>query len=299
MSLLCISCSVVTNVEATGLDAARSVYDSLAVPFAQVLTGGFGIWLLLKLANGLMGDAGIMETFKEVAGGLFGVFTCLWMLSDSDTYYLWVYQPLSSMIFGIAGINLSASPEAGSDINGLALTVEDNFSKVIDVTFAIFGIAGWDISYYLAGALLAAPFFVQVVVLVVQIVWAQGLLLFPFAAAPYLMVAGCFKFSRRLLLAMLEMYLGAGATLAVATFFVGIFGAVSERALAGLPAVNGGAMVGEQTGLFGSSAFWGAVITGWISILFVYKAETIAAYITNRIDLQRQLPKLPKAAGGK
>ncbi len=290
MSLVCISCSVVSNVEATGLDAARSVYDSLAVPFAQVLTAGFGIWLLGKLANGLIGGAGIMETFKEVAAGLFGVLTCFWMLGDSDNYYLWIYQPLSSMIFGIAGINLSTSPGAGSDINGLALTVEDNFARVIDVTFSIFAVAGWDISYYIAGLLLAAPFFVQIVVLVVQIVWAQGLLLFPFAAAPYLMVAGCFKFSRRLLLAMLEMYLGAGGTIAVATFFVGIFGAVSERALSGLPAVDGGAIVGSQAGLFGSAAFWGAVITGWISILFVYKAETIAAYITNRIDLQRQLP---------
>lgn len=289
----CISCKVVESVEATGLDAARSVYDSLAGPFETLLVTGAGIALLWRIAKALYGEEKLGQAFRDMAAWLFGIFACMWMLLDSDNYYLWIYQPISGLIFGIAGINLSSGPDTFPNLSGIALTIEDNFARVLDVTFAIFSVAGWDLSYYLAGILLIVPFFVQLLVLVVQIVWALGLMLFPYAAAPYLLVGGCFKFTRRLLLAMIEMYLGAGATLAVSTFFVGIFGEIAERALVDLPAVSGGALVGDQTGMFGSSGFWGAVVTGWISILFVYKAEVIAAYITNRIDLQRKMPSAP------
>lgn len=290
--MACVSCAVIGVVEQAALSEAGRIYGLLAGPAQNLLNASAGVYFLWRFVRQALEGWDWWGLITESATLSFGVF----LLASPTTYLEWVHAPFTSLVFGVAGLSIgSGSGAEETSLTGLALAVEDNFAMVVTVAFALWKDAsitnplGW-----LAAILLLVPFFLQLGIFTLQVTWAIGLTIVPYALGPLFIVAGMFPLTRRILMSSLDFYLSALMVISCSALFLTLGSSAARLFFDKMPkAANGEAV--DLTGYIQSAEFVGALLVGYLSIWMLLKAEVVAAYITNRIDLQRNF-KLPKVS---
>lgn len=273
----CISCSVIDAVQNTGLQFAGNTFGALSQPARNLLSATCGLVFMWKFVTQCL--RGAFDWWGMIIDFML-MFIAAWMIASPANYQSFIQQPMTDLIYGVAGLNLSGTGQS-ADLTGVAQAVESNFGVVINSVLGIWNDAGWKLHYYLLGALLMVPYLIQLVVFIYMVAWAIGLTLVPYALGPFFIISAVFPMTRRLFFSSLDMYLSSFMVLSVATFLLALTTGAAKSFTSQI------ASAGIAPDFLVSQQFWGAVIVGLIGDLLLMKTEVIAAYVTNRIDMQR------------
>lgn len=296
--MACVSCAVIAAVETASLSEASRIYGFLAGPATTLLNTCASLYFLLRFVRQALEGWDWWRMIMDSAMLSFGVF----LLASPSTYVEWVHAPFTSMIFGIAGLSIGGETGAQeATLTGLALAVENNFAMVMNVVLALWRDASFSNPLgWLAAIVLLIPFFLQLGIFTLQVTWAIGLTIIPYALGPLFIVAGMFPATRRLMMSALDFYLSALMVISCSGIFLTLGSSAARLYFETMPKSGNGEAI-DLTGYIQSADFAGAVLVGYLSVWMLVKAEVVAAYITNRIDVQRnfKLPKLTDLMGKK
>lgn len=295
----CIVCGVMDALDTAILGASVSTYAALDGPMKLTMDAFLAVSWLWQFVRMCTDGFDI----KEAWGRLLIAAVATFFLSAPGLFQEWIYDPTRSFIYGVAGITLAAgSGDASSSfsLSGMAKVVEDNFVVVTNLGMSIFRDGRLRPDYWIAALLLMIPWFAQLLLFCVILLYALALMNLPFALAPIFIVAGVFKPSRKVLTGGVDMLVASGCYIIISSMIVGMLATAASDAITALPSVDSSSWTGSDatSNFLTSSAFWTAVILGWIGLYWLLKVGSLVSYITNKADqIFGSLPRLPRPSG--
>ena len=280
----CTSCAIYHNLDQVSKVYGRSVFEALAPQCSKLFTAFLAVWLIWQLGVNWLykGEINKEETLKAFLGFLIvGLF-----LKGSGYYWEYFYEPAYDVISKLTQAVITVSGHVGGDgsIKKMLEVVERELSRIFDLQKMISADASWyQVPTMIAGLVLCLPYvFIWGLFLAYTL---EGIfkLLAVTALAPIFIVCAAFPSSRSFTYAAGRIVLNGGLTVVLAGVAMGFTLSILKHYMAAIPMNEGGMVAGAAAWVF-SKDYWHLFLIGFISILFHFKASTIASNISGSSD---------------
>jgi len=279
--MACTSCGIYQQLDTLSEIYARKAFNILAPSTAIVFGAFIALWLVWQLGfNMAMKGEFDRTSFLKTLIGFLLIQT---FLGSSEYYWEYFYEPIKDSTLKLAQAVVQSSGKVTSqDINGLLEIVEKELDRVFEIQRLIKKESIFDVIPSFAGFIIVIPFvFVWGIFLAYMLEGIFKLLAIT-ALAPLFIAAAGFSSTRSFSTAAARVVLGGCLTVVFAGIAMGFTISVLKHYMGFIPVTETG--IQDVGAWLYSSNYWALFLIGFISILFHFKAATLASAISGAQD---------------